>query len=662
MMRVSVFPALFILTFIACPVSPSLAEETIAIQSDTLEYEAGTNIYTASGHVKIQKGMATMEAARAVYDEKTSDLSAEGNVTYDDPDVSIKAERAELNLESKTGKLYRAEISSKKDNYHITGLEIEKRGEKEYAVNRASFTTCDAPVPAWCFKGRDVEVVVGDRLRARGVTFHIKDLPVLYTPYLSAPIERERKTGLLFPAIGYVKSKGLHYEQPFFWAISENRDATFLMDVYSKRGIGEGLEYRYIERDGSRANLWSYHLRDKDLGRDFWDLRWVYENRDRAEAITGYLNLNYINSRDYYKNYNPYIINKTVRFLDPASYLSKTTERFIESTAEVSVGSGDSRLFLTSRYLIDLKDGTDASTIPQRLPEAGYFLGPRKVGPFVFSLSSALSNFWREASASGQRLDIYPRFAYSTGSDVVVTQVLGLRETAYSLHNADDYGRRPHREGLDYSITATTRLVKDYSTFIHILEPSLGYTFIPSSNSDLPLFDSAELYTKTSTIGLSLNNRFMDSNGEFMNIRVTQAYDSFKGDRAFLPLRLDVAIHRPLGLRGEASYDPNTGRIETINSDAGISISKASFTIGERYNRSEDILFYSFGVNYSHSKAVSVEGNFWYDAKRGELKDIIAKLKYQKQCWGATLVFTKREKDYSVSVLFNLLGLGTIKI
>ena len=38
---------------------------------------------------------------------------------------------------------------------------------------------------------------------------------------------------------------GLHL--PFFWAISENRDATFVLDAYSKVGIGEGMEYRFVE-------------------------------------------------------------------------------------------------------------------------------------------------------------------------------------------------------------------------------------------------------------------------------------------------------------------------------------------------------------------------------------------------------------------------------
>jgi len=662
--NVAVF-ALCSLLFVLClcfRAAPSFAEESATIDSDSLDYDAGTFTYTAKGNVIIRKGPATVQADEMRYNNESSDLTAEGSVVYEDPEVRIKAKKADLNLEDKTGVLYEAEIFSKKDNYHITGYEIEKTGEKEYNLKKASFTTCDAPLPAWCFRGSDVHLIIGDTLKARNVTFDIKGQPVLYSPYISAGLSNERKTGFLMPTVGYVKGKGIHYEQPFFWAISDNRDATLVLDVYSQRGVGQGLEYRFLEPDGSRGNLWAYHLRDDELGKDFWDIRAFYD-RDRDAKITGYLNINYINTSEFYREYDPFLMSRGKRFMDPSSYLTVTTGRFFESTGEASFRFDNSRLFLTSRYLVDLKEGVDQSTIAHRLPEVGFFMNPRNIGPVVFSFSSTLSNFRRESGVSGQRLDLHPRFSYSFGSDFIINQSLGLRETAYSLSDGGDFGRAPHRESFDYAVTAQTRLMKRYSSFIHILEPSLGYTFIPSGESNLPLFDSTELYTKTSRIELSLLNRFMDNRGEFLAVRITQPFDAYRGDRPFLPLKLEAAIRRPVAFRGEVSYDVNTGRVETINSDIHFILpSTMTLSMGERYNRTGNILFYSVGVNYAFSKALSAATDFWYDGKNGSFKDIIAKAKYQKQCWGVSTIFTKREKDYSISVLFDLLGLGTIKL
>ncbi len=645
-----------------CFVAPCIVDAKVTIESDTLDYEKETSTYTAKGKVTIRKENTTLNADEMTYYEESSVAVAEGNVVYDDPLVNIRAKRAELNLELKTGTLYEAEVFSKKDNYHIRGLEIEKTGEDEYSLKKASFTTCDGPVPAWCFKGSDVDVTVGDKLKARNVTFNIVGQPVFYSPYLVTPIGNERKTGLLRPVLGYINSKGLHYGQPFYWAISENSDATFMLDGYTKRGLGEGLEYRFVETDSSKGNFWLYHIRDENFEQDFWELRGIYD-RDRDARLTGYLNLNYINSRNFYNEYNPYVLTKAKGSIDSASYLTLTTGRFYESTGELSMKLDNSRLFLTSQYLVDLKAGVDSSTIAQRLPEVGYFMNPQRIGPVIFSLSSRLSNFWREGAVSGQRLDIYPRFFHSFGDVVVLSQSLGLRETAYSLVRSDDFGSSPHRESFDYSVTAQMRLIKRYGSIVHIVEPSLGYTFIPSGHSNLPLFDSTELYVRTSKVELALLNRFRDSKGEFLTLRVSQPYDSYSIDHHLLPLKLDVALQRPVNFRGELSYDADTGKVENFNSDISIALPNiATLTLGERYNRSEDIQFYTVGMSYIFSKTLSAEGNFWYDAKNGEFRDIIAKVKYQKQCWGVNVIVTKREKDYGISVLFDLFGLGTIKL
>ncbi|HXX82302.1 MAG TPA: putative LPS assembly protein LptD, partial [Thermodesulfovibrionales bacterium] len=662
------------LAFLLCA-ALCFGNESTMMESDTLEYDGATSTFTAKGHVRIYRELGSLEADEVSYNEQTGDAYPEGNVVYENPDVRIKAKRAEWNLKSDTGTLYEAEIFSKKDNYHITGLEIEKTGPKEYTMKTASFTTCDAPVPAWCFKGSDIDAIVGDRLKARDATFNIDNVPVLYTPYISSSLAKDRKTGFLTPVVGLIKSKGLHLELPFYWAISDTMDATFLADIYTKTAVGEGLEFRFLEPDGSKGNFLLYHLKDKNSNDPLWALRGVYD-RDRESPITGYLNVNYVTPVDLYQDYNPYVFSKQ-RFLDSVDYLNQTTGRFLESTGEVSAKFSSSRLYLDTQYLVDLQAGVNQSTILQKLPEAGYFINPQRIGPLVFSLSANAAEFWREQGVSGQRVDIYPRFSYAFGSDIIIDQALGLRETAYFLNNADETGSSPHRESLDYTIVAHTRLIRNYGSFIHIIEPSLGYTFIPNTESNLPLFDSTELYTKTSTIELALLNRFIDSKGEFLTVKLTQPYDTYlHGNsvlplpydtylqgKSFQPLQLQVAVQRPITFRNETLFDVNTASFEEVNSDITIPTpGKGSLSVGERYNRVENILFFTFAVNYQFSKAVSAEGNFWYDAKGQGFSNIIAKLKYQQQCWGVTTVLTKSENHgVSVSVLFDLLGLGTIK-
>ncbi len=135
------FTFYFSLLTVDCFAARRSVDESTTIDSETLDYDGETFTYTARGQVKIKRGVANVEAEEMKYNEQTSDLTAEGNVIYEDSDVKITAKRAELNLDFNTGVLYEAEVYSKKDNYHIRGKKIERVGEKEYTLKDASFTT-----------------------------------------------------------------------------------------------------------------------------------------------------------------------------------------------------------------------------------------------------------------------------------------------------------------------------------------------------------------------------------------------------------------------------------------------------------------------------------------------------------------------------------------
>jgi len=630
------------------------------IISDSLDYDKETSTYIAKGSVKVQQGVVTIEAIEMKYNEKTSDVFAEGDVRYDTPDVFIKAERAEYNMNAKTGKFYNAEVFSKHDNFHVSGPVMEKRGEKEYFLEKATATTCDGPSPAWCFKGSKVDIIIGDRLTSRNTTFNIKGLPVLYTPYLWAPVKTERKTGFLPPVLGYSRLSGLFYRQPFFWAIDEDKDATFNLDWYGKRGFGEGVEYRYVGLGGVEGKNWLYHLYDRKIHRSIYEIKAANEKRTK-DNLSAYMNLNLVNDENFYRIYS---IHRDERIT-----------RFLESTAEISLPVNNSRIYLMSQYLIDLKEESHNSEVAQRLPEGGFTVNPQRIGPAVFSLTSSVAKFSRERGTSGQRFDLYPKLAHSFGDKVVLSQYLGLRETIYYLekNEAEGFKDLVQRDTFDYNITASSRITKQYASFTHAVEPSLGYTFVPWLKRDtlnVPVFDSTESYSKQSTIGLSIVNRFLDKKGEFFTLNISESFNSYNGDRPLSPISIAASLSRPLSMQGDASYNPNSGRLESLNSRMTINFHKIAVSIGERYSDANNTLYYDAGINYTHSKNLSAGTRFWYDDRQGELRDVEINMNYQRQCWGMIIAFNRKPpdkvnntpSDYSIRVTFNLLGLGSYKL
>ena len=211
--------------------------------------------------------------------------------------------------------------------------------------------------------------------------------------------------------VGVSEERGLNVKVPFYWAISENSDATFILDTYTESGIGTGVEYRFVGLGGVKSNWWIYHIRDSRLNRDFVEVRGLYENRS-PERPGGFLNINYVNEKDFFREFS---LSRDTR-----------TQRFLESTGEFAMPFAGGRLYLLSQYWVDLKHSN--GNVPQKLPEAGYVMNYTGFGSFMFSGSATAANIWREDGISARRFDIYPRLLHSAGSDFVLTQIAAVED------------------------------------------------------------------------------------------------------------------------------------------------------------------------------------------------------------------------------------------
>ncbi len=628
------------------------AEGATTITADHLEYFKEEDKYVATGNVRIEKEDAVLRAEKVVLYQKTSDAEAIGSLIYEDSETLINAERAELNLDAKTGRLYNAVIFLKKGNYWINSDNIQKIKEGHYYASNATFTTCDAEPsknPDWCFKGSDVDIIVGKRFRAENVTYRVKGMPILYSPYVWAPVMTERQTGFLFPVIGTSSKKGFQFSPAFFWAIDENKDATLYLDYYSKRGIGKGIEYRYIDFN-SKGDLYAYHIRDRELKKDFYEIKGF--NEYQSKGVEGFFDINYVNHEKFYKEYSP---QRDLRI-----------KRFLQSSGEISAPFGNSRLYLLGQHWIDLRNDDDQ--IPQRLPELGYVINPISISPLMFTMSSSITNFYRESGPRGQRLDINPTISYSFGNSIQLFQSLSLRETAYKLENEADFDSSLHRETFEYRANATTRLSRQYGSFTHVIEPSLSYTFIPEAK-ELPLFDSTELFDNISIAQFSLYSR-LEFDRLVFDMRLTQPYD-FNADGIkdpLLPTKLEASLIGPLRLNFDIEYDFNKGRAETINSEISIKVfDDTNIRLGERYSREHKIMFYKAAIDSTLTKKWAIDANVWYDAKGRGLRDSALKIKYAEQCWAAMMAVTRRPGDdtrpseYSFMVFIELKGIGMLR-
>jgi len=212
-------------------------------------YEREKDRIFASGEVEVRYRRARLLADRVEVNTTTKDVLAEGNVVLQLPEETITAARLFLNLETLEGKL--EEVSGMiQPTLFYQAATIERQSEALYRFHQSSLTSCTQPTPRWRFSCRQANFKKDDYIEMWNAVFTVKNIPVFYLPYLRYPLNKERSTGFLMPQVGYNGVKGFTFTQSFYWAIARNLDATFTLDYYSARGLGGGIEYRYLFQAG----------------------------------------------------------------------------------------------------------------------------------------------------------------------------------------------------------------------------------------------------------------------------------------------------------------------------------------------------------------------------------------------------------------------------
>jgi LPS-assembly protein len=649
---------------------PVLAKE-IGFTAERLEYLTKTGTYRADGSVSITFDGTTMHADKLRFNNSTYDAVADGNVVYEDSNAIIKADRLEINLKTKLGTVYNSYMFYKEHNIHLRSKKVNKIGDKSFFLDRATMTTCDSDTPAWQISARDVTATQHENLHGKSGKFLINNTPVMYTPYFWAPLSQERQTGFLFPSFGYSSTRGYYYKQGFFWAIQENQDATLYLDYYSEKGPAQGLDYRYVLSPEIDGELWVYHVRDKRPDRDLYEVK-SYHNHKLANGITGYLKLHAVNEFDYYETMDS---TSTDRFglsswnKDPFGFASEERlQKYLESNLQVSKSFYGGRAYILAQGRQSLEGSS--SQIPQSIPEAGLVLYLRGNRHLSFDVSARGTNFWRSVGQEGFRFDINPNIYISYGRLFNITHRIGIRETAYFLTEPSTY---ENRFIIDNNTSLSTRLYKKYARFIHVIEPSIAYEYVPHvSQENIPFFDAVDSISQARNFKYALTNRvsgLADENIE-MRFRLSQSYSFLSVDENFTPLLAEADLTTDsFDLSMNASYNVHSGVLSETIASARFKSRNAFIGFGKNFRRSTSLDQYTIeaGVDspitvFKRSLPFNLYGKMWYDANGGGIQELDVKTTYVHQCWKFAVNYIRKSHEYQIVFAVEFIGLGSFSL
>lgn len=643
----------------------------VNITADQIEHDRAANTYTARGNVEIKETTRTVLADYVFLDDNTRDVTAEGNVVYEDLGDRIECERMQLNLETKKGTLEKARVFIKTGNVYINGSEIEKTGESQYKIKKGKFTTCGWDKPEWTFTSDEVDITVEGYAKTKSTTFHILGVPVFYVPWGIFPVKKDRQSGFLMPQFAQSSEDGTKFKLSYFWAISKDTDATMSAEWIQNRGVNLGGQYRYALREDLKGEIEANIIDDTDFGHTRYQVKAKHE-QVFFKDLRFKANIWHVFDNDYLKDFGQTVQERS------ESQLKSTV--FVEKPLTKSLLTGGMTQF---RNLLMRDNGS----IFQYYPEITYFTEyiPVFGGRMFLDLNSSLTNFYRDTGDTYTRLTVDPslRLPYSfKGLNTLLSAT--MYDAAYLVNRSDTVdGKTKHRQTFRLDGDVNMQFLRNYfpgwswlEAVQSVIKPNIRYTFIPATGyKDVPQIDAYDRIGQTNTMTYGISHYLYEATEgggkrEVSLFEVSQTYglsgdlqesEIYKGSGSrfsdidvrftLTPIAyLSFAHESVLNVSGEGAKTLRNGLSYQVPGLYGIAVS-------HNYNTgvNNDIFIDMMG-------AYSVfEGSYQirYTFMEKEWIDTEYRLKYKPGCWSTTLTMskTKRPEDTTFRISFDLTGI-----
>jgi LPS-assembly protein len=224
--------------------------EQIDFAADQLEYQSDADVVTATGDVRMVREGNRVRADRVVWNRKTGEVRAIGNVRIVNPGGDIAyGDSVVLTDTLKDGMI---------DNLLIVlidgGRIAARRGVQADGIStleNAAYSPCPVTDSNGCPKNPSwkisaVKVIydpVRKRIRFNGARLDLFGVPIALLPGLALSTGNDGDSGLLIPNIEYNRTNGVRIDLPYYFRLSPNRDLTLTPRLYS--AVQPTLEARY---------------------------------------------------------------------------------------------------------------------------------------------------------------------------------------------------------------------------------------------------------------------------------------------------------------------------------------------------------------------------------------------------------------------------------
>ena len=464
-----------------------------------------------------------------------------------------------MNLKQQTGRFYDVSgsvgikstgsrtVYTSGNPFLFTGRMVVRTGPNEYQVYDGTVTSCQLPHPDWLLSAGMFEIDA-EKARARNSIFHLLNVPLVYLPYVTHPVDaEERQSGVLIPILGQSSSKGFILGEDVYFAINRSMDLTVGGIYYSLRGWAQSATFRYKGRGQDFATAHYTGLQD----RGYTPTGGIYTNQGGED-------LTFRGRHDF---------SAQTRIVADAEYLSSYPYREAFTDNFNQAVSSD---ILSTVYAVHEANGFMASARADRYqglkraavlptlttpgspeqqvrifhaPSLDFDATDHRLGtpPLLWALASSSAGLKRVqpnfvSGGTIERFDLHPQLSLPlAGAGWHLLPSLGARETLYSRNRQTPYiaGAIPIEGtgGLsrsDFEATVDLRMPvlertfdgpvarKIFGTEVrHTLEPEVTYRYVGGIGNFLNVlrFDDKDVVSNTNEVEYSLTQRLFAKPG-----------------------------------------------------------------------------------------------------------------------------------------------------
>ena len=666
--------------------------ENAPISLQTRQFDASkTGTAEAREQVELHRADQLLTTELLRYDPATETVTMPGDVTYEDSVIYMAGTNAEYSFRDESGRFMEVDYGLTGSSAQGSASEILVDSGNHSILHELQFTTCPGENPEWLLSARELELDFDKGLgTAKGAKLELFDIPFIYLPYMTFPIDDRRKSGFLYPYISTANDNGFEFSMPYYWNIAPNQDATITPRFLTDRGAVITGEYRFITRRTGGTLNFDWLANDKKTKETRYHYRFGHNARLGRRWLSSVV-LDRVSDDQYFQDFS--------------NSLASASRQYLRSRAGI-YGGGH---YWTFSVIADDFQVVDDAVKPynepyRRLPRIAFDIDrPLGLQGLRLRMDTELVYFDREVGATGSRFDVLPRVEWNinTGWGYIKPSA-GYRYTAYELDWRDEAGdTSPSRGTGIVSFDSGMFLERDNGKGrVQTLEPRLFYLYVPYENQQgLPDFDSAPFtfgfsqlfhfnrYTgadrqsDANQLTLALTTRSINqvagrelwslSFGQiayFETLKVMPAQTDEPLDDNVSPFIAEFVLHPTRGLSSRLSAQWDWQNSEIDVAVLGLThIASSGRHLGAEYRYRRDSLD-QFDIRYYQpiNERWLILGRLNWSIKESDLLSGEVGFEYESCCWALRTVAKRflrdREGGYRDAIYIQLIlkGLGNI--